>query len=399
MATTHPCPECGAPCYGKVCIKCRNGDGKPNAVDEQFEREDSGDIATLKSVSDRITTADQLCEFAKIDRSVWEIARQTVSKWESPNRDGTRQLFQVRVQLRRKVPERVELAIEAIIARMDGHQPKYNKVSYKPLTKNPCMLEFSPFDMHFGKLAWRNETGEDYDLEIAERSLAGAVTDLMFTAKHYTIEKFLFPVGSDWFHVDNMLGETVKGTPQDTDGRWAKMFEVGEQACVRAIDRMREAAPVTVAWISGNHDWTTSWYLVKCLAAHYRNVDEVRVICDPVPRRYIWYGTTLLGFTHGNEEKHSSLPALMATEKPTEWAATTHHEWHVGQFHRRRQIVHTAVDTHDGVTVRVLPSLSGRDAWHAKKGYLSQRVAEAYLWSKALGYQGHFAVGKQQGVV
>ncbi|GAG10296.1 unnamed protein product, partial [marine sediment metagenome] len=264
----------------------------------------NGDVSALESVSDRITTAAQLCAFADVDLTVWEITKQVVNKWESPNKDATRQLFQVKVWLKRKVPERVEKAIEAVLARLEKHRPQYGKEPKRKRSRDPHMLEFSPFDMHIGMLAWREETGDDYDLSIAERTLAGAVADLLGIAKNYPVESFLFPVGSDWFHVENLRGETVRGTPQDTDGRWAKIFEVGYMACVNAVDAMREVAPVRVLWVGGNHDWTTSWYLVRCLKSHYREVAGVTVTCQPTPRHYVEYGATLLGLTHGDEEKH-----------------------------------------------------------------------------------------------
>jgi hypothetical protein len=400
MANKHPCPNCGAGCYGAQCSDCRNGTAPTPLAPETFEANRSGDFLTIRSLSDTVRTVPEALKRAEIDTDIWAVDTQRVSFRQTANIEGSRQLVSIDIRLKRKVPERLELAVEALLARLAGKGPKYKKRTYKTYTANPCMLEFSPLDLHFGKLAWSRETGEDYDLEIAERSLSGAVRDVLQVAGHYQVERFLFPVGSDWFHIDNLKGETIHGTPQDTDGRWAKAFEVGYEACVRAIERMRKTAPVRVIWVGGNHDWSTSWYLVKTIQARFHDAPGVQVDCEPTPRQYVKYGINLLGFTHGDEEPHRALPALMATERPREWADTKHHEWHLGHLHKRRQVVHTAVDTHDGVVVRILPSLSGRDEWHTKKGYLGAgRVAEAYLWSKSMGYVGHFAVGQQSGLV
>ena len=52
--------------------------------------------------------------------------------------------------------------------------------------------------------------------------------------------------------------------------------------------------------------------------------------------------------------------------------------------------MHNIEDTYGGVTVSVLPSLSGTDSWHYKKGYVkNNRAAEAYLWHHDDGYAGH----------
>jgi hypothetical protein len=58
---------------------------------------------------------------------------------------------------------------------------------------------------------------------------------------------------------------------------------------------------------------------------------------------------------------------------------------------------HVSADTFGSVRVRVLPSLSGTDAWHYRKGYVgSMRAAEAYLWSYDDGYAGHFSASARR---
>jgi len=85
----------------------------------------------------------------------------------------------------------------------------------------------------------------------------------------------------------------------------------------------------------------------------------------------------------------------MASEAPDAWAKSKHREIHVGHFHKRKQTQYLAGDTFGGVTVRVLPSLSGTDAWHFSKGYVKGlRAAEAYLWSKRGGYTGHLSANR-----
>jgi hypothetical protein len=82
----------------------------------------------------------------------------------------------------------------------------------------------------------------------------------------------------------------------------------------------------------------------------------------------------------------------MAQERPTDWAVSKTKEWHLGHFHHKREYKFSAGNTFNGVSVRILPSLSGTDAWHFEKGFVKQpAVAEAYIFSKENGYVGHFA--------
>jgi len=101
----------------------------------------------------------------------------------------------------------------------------------------------------------------------------------------------------------------------------------------------------------------------------------------------------MIGMTHGNEESQRDLPTIMATEEPKMWSETMFREWHVGHFHKKKQTNYIAGDTFGGVIVRILPSISGTDAWHYKKGYVhSFRTGEAIIWDKNEGNIGTIAI-------
>jgi hypothetical protein len=107
------------------------------------------------------------------------------------------------------------------------------------------MAEVSINDAHFGKLAWSRETGNDYDLKIAERpSTSARWTNCSSTSPRATWHSGCYPVGNDFFHIDNATNSTTAGTPQDVDGRLTKIYTTGKMAVIRAIDRMLGTGPV-----------------------------------------------------------------------------------------------------------------------------------------------------------
>jgi hypothetical protein len=76
----------------------------------------------------------------------------------------------------------------------------------------------------------------------------------------------------------------------------------------------------------------------------------------------------------------------MASEERQMWAETDYAEWHLGHRHTKGQTETISVGDHDGVKVRRLQSLSGRDAWHYLKGYgCGKRAAEAFLYDSKTG--------------
>lgn len=349
----------------------------------------------------RIVTLDELLTNAAVDLAVWEVERFVVNKWEVGAKDPrgriiVEPLFQVKAWLKRNRPADLlgELR-SAILAdiRAEAHAgPRPAHVAIPcPATRH--MLEVSAFDLHFGKLAWGQETGgADYDLAIARECFVAAVEDLMQKASGFPLQRILLPIGNDLLQTDNLQGTTTGGTPQDTDSRYVKAFRHARSALAWAINRLAEVAPVLVIVVPGNHDRLTAFHMGEVLEAQFASDPRVTVDNSPKLRKYVPFGVNLLGFTHGSEEKHADLPLIMAREEPEAWATAKHYEWHVGHRHKAKETRYTAGDSFNGVRVRILPSLCAADAWHYSKGYVGERrSAEGYLWNFATGYAGHLA--------
>lgn len=247
------------------------------------------------------------------------------------------------------------------------------------------MYEISIPDLHIGKLAWDEESGENYDTKEAIRRYDLAVDELLSRVNLNVVEKFLLPVGNDMINIDNLHHTTTAGTPQNCDSRWQQMFRKAKELLIRNIDRLSVIAPVEILIVSGNHDQQTMFYLGESLQGWYRTSKNVTINNDASQRKYIEYGENLIGFTHGNGEKHLDLGLLMAQEQKEAWSRTQFREVHLGHFHKSKSIKYVDTDEFQGFKVRILPSLSGSDAWHNSKGYMSSKAAEGYLYHKDQG--------------
>lgn len=366
---------------------------------EKLERKEGRDELGLVYHGRKIQTVEQLLEDTGVDLAIWEVASQVINTWEVggkkkngrglPESLWAMPLRQIKVTLRRRAPKPVQDAIRELLNRP---LPKLPPVKHAKGSTH--LLEVSLYDAHLGKLCWGKHTGTPYDLALASAVYCHAVDDLLDRVKGFDVGRILLPIGNDFFHVDNWTGTTARGTAVDsTDDRFQKVFRVGCEAVEFAVRRLREVAPVEIIWIPGNHDPATSWYLVEWLAAVFREDKAVSIDNSPPERKYRSWGPALIGFTHGDNPKLDRLPLLMPVEAPEAWAASKERAWHVGHYHKKAETRHTAGDTHAGVAVTVLPSLSGTDAWHYQQGWVgTQRRAEAYLWSQDNGYVGHFSV-------
>lgn len=351
----------------------------------------ASESAMIVSVSRKIKSAEDACKYGQVDRTVWDIAKSRVSSSETAMKmsDGSVKvvpLWHISVELKRKYPQRIGDALEGFISRIRKHAPAVAKPPRKRKTGD-SLLEVSVFDAHFGKRCWGAQTGTNYDTPIAERMFANAIDDLIGSVGSQSIGKVLFPIGQDFFNVDNWQDTTHAGTPQDTDDRFQKVFVSGLMAIISATEKLSHLAPVEIVWVPGNHDMTTSWYLANCLKERFHATKHIEVDVSPSTRKYVQWGCTMLMLLHGDTEKETDLGAIAATEKPTLWADTTWREAHCGHFHKKRELKSVDIDEHHGFRVRRLPSLSGTDRWHYSKGYVGgQRCAEAYLFSRESGF-------------
>ena len=326
-------------------------------------------------------TLEEVTEMFQINSKLWQCVKFSVSSWDvTSTRVGkTATNYSVKAEFKRRedVINYEELK-EKFINDVKEYIPSTFNSKFKN-NKNVTLLEIDIFDLHFGKLAWGAETGEDYDHKIARERFLSAISDILNKASHTRIDKILFIIGQDLFNFDNTANETTGGTRQDADVRWQKMFDKGVALLIEGIDLMVKTAPVDLMWFKGNHDTQTSFYATLYIDAWYRNNPDVDVNTSPSSRKYYIWGNSLIGFTHGNKEK-KRLSGIMQVEQPKNWGLTKYREWHVGHRHSEHAV------EENGVIIRSISSITGTDAWHKDEGYVGAiKKAQAFLWDYEYG--------------
>lgn len=375
---------------------------EPDPAPRDMSHKEDDESATVEYTSDRrIRTLEDALEYAEVDLKVWRVDRWEAVAWESSMKlrafdqgkvvgetPVRRNLWRVKLYLKRVLPKSLQAATDAIFETMREYSPKYPPLPPRKTPARPHMCVVDLFDVHFGKLAWSAETnGDSYDLKHAENLYRNAVIDILAEASGRVVEQFVFPLGNDFLHIDNNQNTTTNGTPQDTDGRFAKIIETGERAVIWAIEQLAAVAPVHVYYVPGNHDRLVALLLTRTVAAWFRHCGHVTVDLAPTTRKAHRYGSTLLAFTHGDEEPVAALSGIMANEWKEDFCQTTTHEWHRGHRHRPKKYEMVPVNSQDGVVIRDLRSLSSVDAWHYRRGYIGgSRAAEAYFYEKTGGF-------------
>jgi hypothetical protein len=354
---------------------------------ETIEEKGSLRTVTMPKSERRIRTLDDLIEYCEIDTSIWEVDHWTCNKWESPAKDSNSDiqiapLFQVKAYLKKKIEVcNARAEIESMLEEAKKSMPRYP--AYIPNINNKQhMLEISIPDLHMGKFAWAAEcgVGQSYDLKIAEERFWKATEDFIHKASVYDLECIHLCIGNDLLHIDNRAGLTTGGTQMDFDSRYQKIYTKTREMLVAQIERLMEIAPIRVIQVVGNHDTNSVFTLGEALQCWFHSADNVEIMNGPQFRKVVKWGSNMLGYTHGNEEKIDRLPQIFAAEFPEMWGATKFRECKIGHFHG------LGVKDFHGFTVRWLRSLCSTDAWHSKSGFVGNvQGAESFVWDRDNG--------------
>ncbi len=294
--------------------------------------------------------------------------------------DGTQELYTSNITVK---PRYNDISLEE----MADHFKQMVK-DYKPQLvettpiKNGKILEIPIMDLHLGKLAWDKEVNENYDCDIAEERFNRVIDDFITKTKGFQFEKVIFPIGNDFFNIDNLENSTTKGTRQDVDSRWQRIFLKGVKLLTDNIDKLRiNVAPVEVFYVNANHDSMLSFCATTAIANFFNNVKDVIVDTSPNPRKYKEFGNVLIGYTHG-EKEGKRINGIMQLEAREAWGRTLYHEWHMAHLHSEQ------TKEENGIIIRNISSVTGTDAWHHESGFVGAiKKAQAFIWDKEYGLE------------
>jgi hypothetical protein len=238
---------------------------------------------------------------------------------------------------------------------------------------------FTLTDCHVGMLAWDKESGEDWDLGIAERCLVENLARLIAAAPE--AEVGLLNQLGDFLHFDSLTPMTPTSKHiLDADSRYQKVVAVAVRVLRRAIDLMlAKHKRVHVKIMEGNHDPAGSVWLRVMFQHLYEKNPRVSIDASPNPYTIHLHGHTLLGFHHGHLSKKGKLPEVFAQQFRKEWGQSTHTYIHVGHLHHTHEIESA------GANVIQHPTLATKDAYAARYGFLSKRQLTAMTYDKTDG--------------
>lgn len=277
--------------------------------------------------------------------------------------------------------------LDAMSHLADQWQGAFAPVDAPLHVEDDLMCVYPMGDPHIGMYAWAEETGQSFDMRIAEQNLCAAVDQLVAGAPQAK-RALLLNLG-DYFHGDNSMNRTMRsGHALDIDTRWPKVLRVGLRAFRRNIDRALEKHEVVDVWcMTGNHDDHSAIMLALALEQAYEREPRVRINTSPAKFQFTTHGRVMIASTHTDTCKMADLAPIMAADRPVEWGATEHRYGYTGHVH------HKSVIEVPGAVIESFRTLAPKDAYHAASKYRSGQDMTMIVLHKLHGEVSRNTVG------
>ena len=301
-------------------------------------------------------------------------------------RSGERVLQWVKADEDRAAQQR---AMEAAIAAMSETLPRE---APRPMPESVLVDLANCYvltDYHLGMLSWGEETGDDWDLKIAEEMLVDWFAAAIAQAPAAQVG--IFAQLGDFLHWDGMDAVTPASKHLlDADTRFQKLVRVAIRAIRRVIGMLLEKhAVVHVIAAEGNHDPASSIWLREWLHALYE--DEPRVVVDVNPDPYYCFewGATALFFHHGHKRRPANIDHVFAAKFREVFGRTKYAYAHMGHLH------HIDMKETTLMVVEQHRTLAGSDAYASRGGWLSGRDAQVITYHREFGEVGRVRVSSK----
>lgn len=341
-----------------------------------------GSITSDKLISiteDDLKDKNSLLKAHGFDVKEWELISAKNNIWNVYSKqDGISELYSSKIVVK---PKEQTVDFDRISEWFSKLDRKYSlpvlKTSDDYLNGDKCLL-INIADLHLNLQATIFSTGNEYNCEIAEELFFYVIEDILSRVEKYNFNSIIFCIGGDMLNGDNLSGSTTKGTPQDSDLLYFDAVEKMYAMTIKAVEILKQKAPVHVIHINGNHDKLSGYKLAKFIEAWFRNDKKVTVDYSPLPRKYVKFGKTLFVFAHDGNVK--TLPRLIADEAREYWSDVDTTEVFLQHLHTEQVLTEEY-----NMRIQRLPTISAKSNWAVNKGFGSKRQCKTFIYDKEDG--------------
>ncbi|EEF1427361.1 hypothetical protein [Salmonella phage ZCSE7] len=276
-----------------------------------------------------------------------------------------------------------ERQLEAMHAVIDGMKSDITPVSAVPAPKkrlNEKLLNlYTVSDFHLGMLAWADESGDDWDMNIAE-DLFSKWFDAAFQKAPDASVGVINLLG-DFAHFDSLDAVTpASGHVLDADTRYQKLVRYMIRMVRRVVNMaLVKHQSVRLLIVQGNHDESGMIWLAEMFNTLYDNEPRVFVDTSPDVYKMVQHGKTTLFFHHGHKARFDAIEPVMIAKFRKAFGESVYSYAHVGHLH------HQKIVESRNMIVEQHRTLAAKDAYASRGGWMSGRSANVITYSAEYG--------------
>ena len=257
--------------------------------------------------------------------------------------------------------------------------PRVSPVANIQSTNDQLLNCYVITDFHLGMLSWEPETGEDWDIKIAEDLIIRWFQQAI--AHSPDASTAVLAQLSDLLHVDGMEPLTPASKHLlDADGRFPKVVRTVIRILRTVIDMLlQKHDKVHVVMSDANHDPVSQIWLREWLAVLYECEPRITVDTSPNPYNAFEFGNVALFFHHGHKRKISNVSEVFVAKFREMFGRTKYAYAHMGHLH------HLDVKENQMMIVEQHRTLAPADAYAARGGWLSGRDAKVITYHREFG--------------
>ena len=234
-------------------------------------------------------------------------------------------------------------------------------------------------DFHLGMLAWGDESGDDWDMKIAE-DLFSRWFDAAFQKAPDAGTGVINLLG-DFAHFDSLVAVTpASGNVLDADTRYQKLVRYMIRMVRRVVDMaLVKHKNVRLLIVQGNHDESGMVWLAEMFSTLYDNDPRVFVDTSPDVYKMVQHGKTTLFFHHGHKARFDAIEPVMIAKFRKAFGESVYSYAHVGHLH------HQKIVESRNMIVEQHRTLAAKDAYASRGGWMSGRSANVITYSAEYG--------------
>lgn len=244
-------------------------------------------------------------------------------------------------------------------------------------------------DFHLGMLAWADESGDDWDMKIAE-ALFSRWFDAAFQKAPDAGTGVINLLG-DLAHFDSLDAVTpASGHVLDADTRYQKLVRYMIRMVRRVVDMaLVKHKNVRLLIVQGNHDESGMIWLAEMFSTLYDNEPRVFVDTSPDVYKMVQHGKTTLFFTHGHKCRFEVVEPIMIAKFRKAFGESEYSYAHVGHLH------HQKIVESRNMVVEQHRTLAAKDAYASRGGWMSKRSANVITYSSEFGEVGRLSISPE----